>query len=67
MNIRMSDELIDLMEMILVYHGKYQSDIHSFRRRFDFEIYYWWNLRKLKEMIDNEFESIRPFTNKDPY
>ena len=59
----MSDELIDLMEMILAIHGEYDSEIDSFRKRYDFEIIYWMNLSKLKALLDREFETVRPFNN----
>ena len=59
----MSEELIDLMEMILTIHEEYDSEIDSFRKRFDFEIIYWMNLRKLKALLDREFETVRLFNN----
>ena len=59
----MSEELIDLMEMILTIHEEYDSEIDSFRKRFDFEIIYWMNIRKLKALLDREFETVRPFNN----
>ncbi len=64
---KMNDQLIELMEMMLTLHETYESEIDSFRNRFDFEIHYWWHLRKLKSLLENEFETIRPFTNKDNY
>ena len=59
-------EYDDYME-IQINDGYETDEINSFRQRFDFELYYWWNLRKLKSLLDNEFEIIRPFTNKDHY
>ena len=65
---KMSDDLFDFFEMMVALHERYETDeINSFRQRFDFELRYWWNLRKLKSLLDNEFETIRPFTNKDHY
>ena len=61
----MSDELIDLMEMILVYHEKYQDDFQSFNSRFNFELGYWFNIKQLNIFIEQEFKTIKPFTNKD--
>ena len=61
----MSDELIDLMEMILVYHEKYQDDFQSFTSRFNFELGYWFNIKQLNILIEQEFKTIKPFTNKD--
>ena len=59
----MSDELIDLMEVMLAIHEEYDSEINSFRKRYDFEIIYWMNLRKLKALLDREFETVTPFNN----
>ena len=59
----MSDELIDLMELMLSIHEEYDSEINSFRKRYDFEIIYWMNLSKLKALLDREFEKVRPFNN----
>ena len=59
----MSDELIDLMEVMLAIQEEYDSEINSFRKRYDFEIIYWMNLSKLKALLDREFETIRPFNN----
>ncbi len=61
----MSDELIDLMEMILVYQEKYQDDFQSFNSRFNFELGYWFNIKQLNILIEQEFKTIKPFTNKD--
>ena len=51
------------MEMILAIHEEYDSEIDSFRKRYDFEIIYWMNLSKLKALLDREFETVRPFNN----
>jgi|TARA_Y100000589_G_scaffold304960_1_gene318548 acyl carrier protein len=59
----MSDELIDLMEMILAIHEEYDSEINSFRKRYDFEIIYWMNLKKLIDLLEREFKTVRPFNN----
>ena len=67
MNIRMNDEIILLMHHLLEYHELYENDYESFKSRFDFEITYWYHFKKLNRMIDKQFESIKPFTNKDNY
>ena len=59
----MSDELIALMELMLSIHEEYDSEINSYRKRYDFEIIYWMNLSKLKALLDSEFETVRPFNN----
>ena len=59
----MCDELIDLMEMILAIHEEYDSEIDSFRKRYDFEIIYWMNLKKLIDLLEREFKTVRPFNN----
>ncbi len=61
----MSDQLIDLMEMMLAYHEKYEADYQSFNDRFNFELSYWYNLKQLNILIEAEFKTIKPFTNKD--
>ena len=61
----MSDQLIDLMEMMLAYHESYEGDFRSFNDRFNFELSYWYNLKQLNILIDAEFKTIKPFTNKD--
>ena len=61
----MSDELIDLMEMMLAYHERYEEDFRSFNDRFNFELTYWFNLKQLNILIEDEFKKIKPFTNKD--
>ena len=63
----MNDEIILLMHHLLEYHELYEKDYESFRSRLDFEITYWHHFRKLNKMIDKQFESIKPFTNKDNY
>ena len=62
---KMSDELFDLMEMMLAYHESYEGDFRSFNDRFNFELSYWYNLKQLNILIDAEFKTIKPFTNKD--
>ena len=59
----MCDELIDLMEMIVAIHEEYDSEINSFRKRYDFEIIYWMNLKKLIDLLEREFKTVRPFNN----
>ena len=61
----MSDQLIDLMEMMLAYHEKYEADYQSFNDRFNFELSYWYNLKQLNILIEAEFKTIKPFTDKD--
>ena len=63
--IKMSDQLIDLMEMMLAYHEKYEGDYQSFNDRFNFELRYWFYLSELKKMIEEEFKKIKPFDNKN--
>ena len=63
----MNEEIIILMHNLLEYHDLYENDYESFKSRFDFEIFYWYYFRKLKALLENEFENIRPFTNKDNY
>ena len=60
----MSDQLIDLMEMMLAYHDKYEGDYESFNDRFNFELTYWFNLKQLNILIEDEFKKIKPFDNK---
>ena len=62
---KMSDELFDLMEMMLAYHERYEGDFRSFNDRFNFELTYWFNLKQLNILIEKEFKTIKPFTNKD--
>ena len=61
----MSDDLYDLMEMMLAYHERYEGDYRSFNDRFNFELTYWFNLKQLNILIEKEFKTIKPFTNKD--
>ena len=63
----MNEEIIILMHNLLEYHDLYENDYESFKSRFDFEIAYWFNFRKLNKMIDKQFDSIKPFTNKDNF
>ena len=60
----MSDQLIDLMEMMLAYHEKYEGDYESFNDRFNFELTYWFNLKQLNILIEDEFKKIKPFDTK---
>ena len=60
----MSDELIDLMEMMLAYHERYEEDFRSFNDRFNFELTYWFNLKQLNILIEDEFKKIKPFDTK---
>ena len=62
---KMSDELFDFMEMMLAYHERYEGDFRSFNDRFNFELTYWFNLKQLNILIEKEFKTIKPFTNKD--
>ena len=62
--IKMSDQLIDLMEMMLAYHEKYEGDYESFNDRFNFELTYWFNLKQLHILIEDEFKKIKPFDTK---
>ena len=61
---KMSDELFDLMEMMLAYHERYEGDYQSFNDRFNFELTYWFNLKQLNILIEDEFKKIKPFNNK---
>ena len=63
----MTEEIISLMHHLLEYHDLYENDYKSFKSRYDFEITYWYHFRKLNQMIDKQFESIKPFINKDNY
>ena len=60
----MSEQLIDLMEMMLAYHEKYEGDYESFNDRFNFELTYWFNLKQLHILIEDEFKKIKPFDTK---
>ena len=60
----MTEEIIMLMERLIDFHDLYESDYESFRSRFDLEITYWYHLKKLKQMIDKQFETIKPFSNQ---
>ena len=60
----MSDQLIDLMEMMLAYHERYTGDYQSFNDRFNFELTYWFNLKQLNILIEDEFKKIKPLNNK---
>ena len=60
----MSDQLIDPMEMMLAYHEKYEGDYESFNDRFNFELTYWFNLKQLNILIEDEFKKIKPFDTK---
>ena len=60
----MSDQLIDLMEMMLAYHERYEGDYQSFNDRFNFELTYWFNLKQLNILIEDEFKKIKPFDTK---
>ena len=60
----MSEQLIDLMEMMLAYHEKYEGDYESFNDRFNFELTYWFNLKQLNILIEDEFKKIKPFDTK---
>ena len=64
---KMTDAIIMLMHDLLEYHELYENDYESFKSRFDFEITYWYHFKKLNRMIDKQFASIKPFTNKDNY
>mgnify|MGYP001172308506 FL=1 len=61
---KMSDQLIDLMEMMLAYHERYEGDYRSFNDRFNFELTYWFNLKQLNILIEDEFKKIKPFDTK---
>ena len=60
----MTEEIIMLMEQLIDFHDLYESDYESFRSRFDLEIAYWYNLKKLQKMINHQFDSIKPFSNQ---
>ena len=61
---KMRDELFDFMEMMLAYHERYEGDFRSFNDRFNFELTYWFNLKQLNILIEDEFKKIKPFDNK---
>ena len=61
---KMSDALFDLMEMMMAYHERYEGDYQSFNVRFNFELTYWFNLKQLNIMIEDEFKKIKPFDTK---
>ena len=61
---KMSDQLIDLMQMMLAYHERYEGDYRSFNDRFNFELSYWFNLKQLNILIEDEFKKIKPFDTK---
>ena len=61
---KMSDDLYDLMEMILAYHERYEGDYRSFNDRVNFELTYCFNLKHLNILIDDEFEKIKTFDTK---
>ena len=61
----MNDDVIVLMHNLLEYHDLYENDYESFGTRYNFEVTYWFNFRKLKQLIDLEFQAIRPFHNHE--
>ena len=60
----MSDDLYDLMEMMLAYHEKYEGDYRSFNDHFNFELTNWFNLKQLNILIEDVFKKIKPFDTK---
>ena len=61
---KMTEEIIMLMERLLEFHELYESDYETYKSRFNLEVTYWYHLKKLNKMIDKQFETIKPFSNK---
>ena len=60
----MSEEIILMMEKLLEAHLIYENDYESFKSRYDFELFYWFNFKKLAYLIDQHYQMVKPFKNK---
>ena len=62
----MSEEVLLQMERLLELHNSYESgDYANFSTRYQFEIYYWYQFKKLTDLINQQIVLIKPFHNKE--
>ena len=61
---KMTEEIIMLMERLLEFHELYESDYETYKSRFNLEVTYWFNLKQLNILIEDEFKKIKPFDTK---
>ena len=61
----MSKEVLLQMERLLDLHNSYESgDYADLSTRYQFEIYYWYQFKKLTDLINQQIVLIKPFHNK---
>ena len=61
---KMTEEIIMLMERLLEFHELYESYYETYKSRFNLEVTYWFNLKQLNILIEDEFKKIKPFDTK---
>ena len=63
---QMSEEVLLLMERLQRLHYSYENgEFENFHKRYQFEIYYWYQFKRLTELINQQIVLIRPFHNTE--
>ena len=63
---QMSEEVLLLMERLQRLHNSYENEeFENFHKRYQFEIYYWYQFKRLAELINQQIVLIRPFHNTE--
>ena len=61
----MTEEIILLMERLQRLHNMYESgDYSNFSNRFSFEIHYWYQFKRLTDLINEQIVLVKPFHHK---
>ena len=63
---QMSEEVLLLMERLQRLHNSYENgEFENFHKRYQFEIYYWYQFKRLAELINQQIVLIRQFHNTE--
>ena len=63
---QMSEEVLLLMERLQRLHNSYErGEFENFHNRYQFEIYYWYQFKRLTDLINQQIGLIRPFHNTE--
>ena len=61
----MTEEIVELLGRLKLLHIKYKSgEFETFRSQYEFEVFYWYQFRRLANLISEQIDTVKPFQNK---
>ena len=62
----MTEEIVELLGRLKLLHIKYKSgEFETFRSQYEFEVFYWYQFKRLATLISEQIHIIKPFQNKN--